>query len=216
MGVQDRKQREFLRREQEILDAALALFASDDWQAITIGQIAERAEVAKGTIYLHFETKEEIYARLTLGVHRRILARLEQLPTTGAPLDRLAAAARVFWDAHTGLALEFRRVVQYCERDDLMARLPERTRNEMVAVGGRMSQIIFEIVGAGVEAGVLPAEPLPLLLFKAQSALFGAIRQAWAGCVPAGGADEYRDAIIAFLIAGLSAGSATVLAEATH
>lgn len=204
MGVQERRQREFQRREQEILEGALALFGGDDWQAVTIDQIARQAEVAKGTVYLHFETKDEIYARLALAVHRRILGRLQQLPMEGAPLDRLAAAARVFWSEHTGLPLEYRRVVQFCERDDLLARLPERTRTEMLTVGGQMTVIIHDILADAVTAGVLPAEPLPLLLFKAQAALFGAIRQAWAGCVPEGATDAYRDAVIGFLLAGLA------------
>lgn len=34
-----------------------------DWQTVTIEQIAERAEIGKGTIYKHFKTKDEILYR---------------------------------------------------------------------------------------------------------------------------------------------------------
>ena len=63
MGISERREREFQRREGEILDAALELFSADDWQSVTIDQIARRAEIGKGTVYLHFASKDEIYAR---------------------------------------------------------------------------------------------------------------------------------------------------------
>ena len=44
MGIQERRQREFARREREILDAALTLFDSDDWLSVTVEQIANAAD----------------------------------------------------------------------------------------------------------------------------------------------------------------------------
>src|SRR4051812_11157804 len=73
MGVQERKAREFNRREQEILAAALQLFRRDEWQTVTVEQIAQQAEIGKGTVYKHFASKDEIYARLALRFHRGIL-----------------------------------------------------------------------------------------------------------------------------------------------
>ena len=49
MSIQDRRAREFVRREQDILQAALALSNRDDWQTVTIDQIAPKAEIGKGT-----------------------------------------------------------------------------------------------------------------------------------------------------------------------
>ena len=49
MSTTERKARERRQRERAFLDAALALLDRDDWQAVTVEQIAERAEYAKGT-----------------------------------------------------------------------------------------------------------------------------------------------------------------------
>jgi hypothetical protein len=57
MGVQDRKAREFQRRADDTLKAALALSNRDDWQAVTIEQIAQKAEIGKGTVHRHFPRK---------------------------------------------------------------------------------------------------------------------------------------------------------------
>ena len=61
-----RKAREFQRRELEILEAARELFEKQDWLTVTIQQISDQAEIGKGTVYKHFATKDEIYARLLL------------------------------------------------------------------------------------------------------------------------------------------------------
>ena len=50
MGVAERKERDFRRREEDILAAALRLFDRDNWQDVTIEQIAQEAEIGKGTL----------------------------------------------------------------------------------------------------------------------------------------------------------------------
>lgn len=64
MGTRDRRFREKVARRAAILEAARALFAEKGLLASTIDEVAERAEVAKGTIYLHFKSKEEMLSAL--------------------------------------------------------------------------------------------------------------------------------------------------------
>jgi len=47
-------------KQSRILDAAATVFADVGFHAARVQDIAEQAGVAKGTIYLYFETKEEI------------------------------------------------------------------------------------------------------------------------------------------------------------
>ena len=63
MSTQDRRDRERESRRQTIIDAAEKLFFSKGLQA-TMDDIAAEADVAKGTIYLHFSCKEELYVLL--------------------------------------------------------------------------------------------------------------------------------------------------------
>jgi AcrR family transcriptional regulator len=51
-------------RPHEILDAALACFAERGFAATRMDDIAERAGVTKGTIYLYFESKEAVFKTL--------------------------------------------------------------------------------------------------------------------------------------------------------
>jgi AcrR family transcriptional regulator len=51
-------------RPQEILDAALAVFAEKGFAAARMDDIAARAGVTKGTIYLYFESKDAVFRSL--------------------------------------------------------------------------------------------------------------------------------------------------------
>jgi AcrR family transcriptional regulator len=53
-------------RREAILKAAGALFASGDGSLPAAAQIADAAGLAKGTVYLYFQTKEEIFSSLLL------------------------------------------------------------------------------------------------------------------------------------------------------
>lgn len=59
-----RKHEHKLERRDAMLDAALALWGETSFQQITMAAIAERSGVAKGTLYLYFQTKEQLFLAL--------------------------------------------------------------------------------------------------------------------------------------------------------
>lgn len=59
-----RKEREKLARRAEIQGAARSVFAEKGFEAATLEEIAERSELAKGTIYSYFENKEALFFSL--------------------------------------------------------------------------------------------------------------------------------------------------------
>lgn len=56
-----RKEREKLARRTEILHAARVMFAEKGLHETTLDEIAEKAELAKGTLYGYFENKEDLF-----------------------------------------------------------------------------------------------------------------------------------------------------------
>ncbi|MFZ5601972.1 MAG: TetR/AcrR family transcriptional regulator, partial [Pseudomonadota bacterium] len=60
------KAQEFRRREEEILERAQELFIAKGEDKVTVEMIADAVNIGKGTIYKHFETKDEIYLRLMI------------------------------------------------------------------------------------------------------------------------------------------------------
>ncbi len=55
-----RREREKEAHRQEILDAAIKVFAEKGFSSATLDEIAQEAEFSKGTIYLYFSNKEDL------------------------------------------------------------------------------------------------------------------------------------------------------------
>src|SRR5450631_2055054 len=85
---------------QRILDAAVAVFAEKGFFVSRVSDIADRADVADGTVYLYFKNKDEILAAAINtafdGFMRTARTELEKLPT---PADRLRRLAYLHFEA---------------------------------------------------------------------------------------------------------------------
>lgn len=81
MTQASRKEKERQRHREEILDAALDLFAENGYVNVSMQQIAEKAEFGTGTLYNFFQNKEELYKALIMkhvdNVHRVLAEALE-------------------------------------------------------------------------------------------------------------------------------------------
>lgn len=87
-----RRAREKEERRQSILQAAREVFLEEGFDRATVDSIAERAEVSKGTVYLYFESKETLLARLLLEGLEALIGYLEE---AYAPDRALAADERL-------------------------------------------------------------------------------------------------------------------------
>lgn len=61
MTTAERREREKQQRIEMIMDAALEVFAEKGLKNATMEDVAEKAELSKGTIYLYFKSKEHLY-----------------------------------------------------------------------------------------------------------------------------------------------------------
>ena len=66
IGRRARNTEDKQQRRQAILDVAWALFQETSYAAVTMNGVAERAGLAKGTMYLYFKTKEELFLTLQI------------------------------------------------------------------------------------------------------------------------------------------------------
>jgi AcrR family transcriptional regulator len=94
-------------RREEILTAAIKVFGKKGFAATCVGDVADAAKMAKGTVYLYFDSKEEIYATaIHLAVERlQALAEERTRAATGVR-ERLAVAISVrmeFWHEQINL-----------------------------------------------------------------------------------------------------------------
>ncbi len=75
-------------RPSEIADAALALFSERGFAATRLEDVAARAGVSKGTLYLYFPTKEDLFRAV---LRQGLLPNLEAMEQTAAAHQGSAA-----------------------------------------------------------------------------------------------------------------------------
>lgn len=88
--AQPRYQRRKEDRPQEITEAAFAAFAEKGYAATRVEEVAQRAGVSKGLLYLYFRTKEELFKAVVRSV---VMPRIDALVKE---LDRSDLTAEAF------------------------------------------------------------------------------------------------------------------------
>ena len=96
-GLRSRK-KEKTRRAIE--DAALDLFAEQGYEATTVDEIAERAEVSKATFFRYFGTKGEVIFGDTGDQHEALRTAIVERPMTEDDVTAVRQAIRADW-THT-------------------------------------------------------------------------------------------------------------------
>src|SRR5690242_13959316 len=79
-------------RRAAIIDAAMEEFISRGFAATRLDDIARRAGVAKGTIYLHFKDKESMFEELIRTAIVPLVGRMQGPPPAGASVRDLVEA----------------------------------------------------------------------------------------------------------------------------
>lgn len=101
MPVENRRQRKRQQTRDYVAEVAFDLFESQGFEAVTMEQIASRADVARGTVYNHFPVKEAVLAHAMHAQLEHDLASLmdEILRRTGfmARAATLLEASAAWW-----------------------------------------------------------------------------------------------------------------------
>ncbi len=90
--VQDLKKE---KRRRTIIRASLRVFSRKGYETTALDEVAREARLAKGTLYLYFKDKEDLYFHVMLSVLESLEAFVtKQTSEAGNPLDKLAVVAR--------------------------------------------------------------------------------------------------------------------------
>ncbi|MEX0591116.1 MAG: TetR/AcrR family transcriptional regulator [Xanthobacteraceae bacterium] len=84
-GPRSRRAEKSAARREAILAAALDEFAARGFAATRLDDVATRANVAKGTIYLHFRDKETLFQELIRSALSPFIATIEAAPAADMP-----------------------------------------------------------------------------------------------------------------------------------
>lgn len=206
MARLNRKQREFERREEEILDATLDLCSGPDWESVTVDQIASHAEVGKGTVYNHFASKDELLFRLMIRFYQGMLNEFRTGLAEGSPTDLFREIIRYSLHYHVRHP-EYRYVVLHCERVDFKERAAPEWREDLRALDRSFAEWSLPLIQQGMDLGEFRVRPVDDVLLGLYAALKGSLIMLWAGedwCPHRGEPEVMITVMTDFMMAGLA------------
>ncbi len=151
--IEQRRQEERDRRRAEILDAAEALYAEHGWDAVTMEQVARRARLSRGLIYVYFKDKPDLH----LGLVERALDTLRQRfesarQREASGIEQVEAIGR----AYLAFAKELPHYFDACARFQAHTAPDDAAQaNELACIGAghRVHETIVDSLNRGMQDG---------------------------------------------------------------
>jgi len=148
-------------RPEELLAAALTVFGEQGYRATTLEEVAKRAGVSKGTVYLYFASKDDLFRAM---VEKYVIALLELAEArarehTGSASTLLESMIRTMWSALSQPEMVcLTRLIQA-----ELPQFPEIQRYYWEHVIQRHRRLLRAIVERGIAAGEFREEALTMV-----------------------------------------------------
>lgn len=156
MGSKERKARDFEKRQEMILCAAENLFIRKGVDGVRLEDIADAIEFSKGIIYLHFQSKEELFAHLLL---RKVGKLYESLRLAAVNEGPMRDGIKGFLDRTVEFYRENREYYALLFHVDSHAtRLPAELARDILARKRSCLTVFSDLLNRGKEQGELPAD----------------------------------------------------------
>ena len=154
MGIQERKKREKGLRRFQILEAAKNVFSSKGYNAATMEEIADAAELSPGTLYIYFKNKEELHTFLSIDILKYIASEVEHVAQNDEPsemkLDNLRDVFIEVYESDPMILIS----LFHLQAGETLKNLSEEVLGQLKQTSGKALTAITAIVTEGIEEGV--------------------------------------------------------------
>jgi AcrR family transcriptional regulator len=139
-------------RVERVLDSAAELLVRWGYQRVTIDDVARHAGIGKGTVYLHFRSKDALFLTVLMRVQRGIAARIADR-MTAAPREVLPS--RVMRRLYDELTADPVARSLYLADVEVLGRLAHEATGTVGELTARRQQTVAEHIRMLVDAGCL-------------------------------------------------------------
>lgn len=153
-------------KQELIINAALDLFRHYGYRRTAMEDIARAAGVAKGTLYLYFRSKEDLFTALVHSLASQIKTNIKMVMDLDLPLDEKLVAV---FDAKLGFI--YRWVLSSPHAAELTASHNAQSGDAFNEVDVLFKSTVSDLLKQGVQAGELDLKAAGLDLERATSLL---------------------------------------------
>ena len=158
-----RRERKRIRTRSELVSSARALIAENGVASLRVSDVTERSDVALGSFYSHFETKEDIVEAVVADA-------------VTALADAIGDVADQLEDPAEGMSVGARRLVELCHSDPELARLLVKLDDAEARFREMLWPRAYRVMERGITAGRFHLPDADLALTIAIAAVFATIR----------------------------------------
>lgn len=160
-SLQSRKEREWAARESLVLEHAARLLVRDGFQDLNLDELAAAVEYSKGTLYLHFKSKEDLALAVTTGALKYRADLLERAAAFSGTTRQRARAMALAWGEFMKTHRDFFAVELMLQARSFWDRASEERRSRHLAETGRIFEAVNRVVLDACECGDLPRRSSP-------------------------------------------------------
>ncbi|MGM0471225.1 MAG: TetR/AcrR family transcriptional regulator [Bacillota bacterium] len=136
-------------KKEEILEAAAEVFSQKGFYKATVGEIAQQAGVAKGTIYLYFDSKEDLGKSLLRSKCYSLYQQAKEIQESNKPVN-------------TKIKLIIEQEIKFLSTKKDLARaiilgysgMSEELKSSLVEIREKKLNLLIELITAGKEEGI--------------------------------------------------------------
>ncbi len=149
MGINERKEKEREIRRNDIIDAAERIFFTKGYNNATMDDVAKEAEFSKRTVYVYFNSKEQIYFEIMIRGYRMLIGMVKddlQKEKACNAIDEIRQIALILYRFSKDYPEYFKAIMEYENGElDFQKGIPDQSRDECYALG---EEILGHLIGA--------------------------------------------------------------------
>lgn len=186
-------------RRSAILDAALQVFGQYSYRRASMDDIAREVGIAKGTIYLSFTSKEEVFRALSRRLAQRMLSGAEAARhRPGSTADKLAAMHTAWFGTYAET------ISRSPHAAELLDAKHQLSADLAADAASRYKRLVRNVLTDAVTAGELDLESAGLTADTAAELLIGAARGLQSSASSPATYRRHLNTLVRVMIAGLS------------
>jgi TetR/AcrR family transcriptional regulator len=150
MGIHERKEREKEKRREEILDAAQKVFFEKGLALATMDDIAGVAELSKATVYLYFDSKEDLYLAVAMRGLKLLYDQFQVIVETEPSVVRALMQVKHAWVNFFNVHRNYFRMLSFIQSPHYHKQVSEGMKSACAAESDRNWEMITGLFARGI------------------------------------------------------------------
>ena len=147
------RQQKKAESRRRILDSAKDIFFRDGFMAANLDEVAEKASVAKGTLYRHFESKADLYVAVLAENGKVFTDKIAQAPADSSSAVEQVRSISKFYLSHWTEHPEYFQIFWAIDNQSVIGDLPGAVVDEVTRLWEQSLEILDATLQRGVKNG---------------------------------------------------------------